>query len=230
MIQENPDKGLAVEFYMQAKENPRKSKEAGRPIYDDVEMVKIIFPGDNKSAHCAPANEMHYVSHHKAQMTYAERFPEHYKVFQAQTEEFVSGTPLQELPSLSAAKRAELIAMNVKTVEQLAGLTNTAAKKCGMGTLDLVSAAKTYLETAQNQTTIQDFQSQIAELEAQLKAAKQTGGAEQSSEISDQFEGMSDTDLRNIIKDAGGSIPDGAKRGKLIETISKLDAEKQKAA
>ncbi len=227
MDQGNPDTGLAVEFYMHAKESPRKTKEAGRPIYDDVEMVKIIFPGDNKSAHCAPANEMHYVSHHKAQMTYAERFPEHYKVFQAQTEEFVSGTPLQELPSLTAAKRAELIALNVKTVEQLAGLTSSAAKKCGMGTMDLVSAAQSYLETADNQSAVNEFKAKIAELEAQLAQ----GGQAPVEIDTSQFDGMEVDDLKNAIRDAGGDLPKGpANRERLIGIIQEMDAAKKKAA
>ncbi len=227
MDQGNPDTGLAVEFHTHAKENPRKSKEAGRPIYDNVEMVKIIFPGDNKSAHCAPANEMHYVSHHKAQMTYAERFPEHYKVFQAQTEEFLSGTPLQELPSLTAAKRAELIALNVKTVEQLAGLTSSAAKKCGMGTMDLVSSAQSYLETADNQSAVNEFKAKIAELEAQLAQ----GGQAPVEIDTSQFDGMEVDDLKNAIRDAGGDLPKGpANRERLIGIIQEMDAAKKKAA
>ncbi|MCU0905633.1 MAG: hypothetical protein MUE83_17460, partial [Tabrizicola sp.] len=61
----DPDLTLGVEFFMKPVENKAKSKEAGRPIFEDREMVRIAFPGDSKREHVAPAHEMHYVSHHR---------------------------------------------------------------------------------------------------------------------------------------------------------------------
>ena len=92
---------LHVEFYIEAVENPAKSREAGRPIFEEKEFVKVMIAGDPKNTLIAPANERG-----SGGVTYAERFPEHYKLFKADRDQMAaSGTPLSEVPWLTAAKR-----------------------------------------------------------------------------------------------------------------------------
>lgn len=223
---DNPDKGLHIEFFSKAVEHPRKSKEEGRPIYEDKAYVRIKFPGDAKRVHVAPADEMHYVSHAQRQMTYAERFPEHFAVFEGEADELVGGTPLSEMPALSEAKRKEFRAQSIKTVEQLAGLPDPAISKLGFGTRDLVEAAKTYLEKAQGASEVNALKAELQK----LKAIMEQGEPAPKADIADEFEGLSDEDLKNMISDAGGSIPRGnAKRETLIKTLRELAAEKEAA-
>ena len=44
-------------FYMGLIQNELKSKEAGRPIYDDIEMIEIKWAGNTKSELHAPASD-----------------------------------------------------------------------------------------------------------------------------------------------------------------------------
>ena len=46
MIQEN---GALVEFYRDAIQNNFKSAEAGRPIFDEKDFVRIQTPGDTRT-------------------------------------------------------------------------------------------------------------------------------------------------------------------------------------
>jgi len=221
---ENPDMQLGVEFIVRAVQNPRKTKEAGRPIFDDREYVRIRFPADNKRELVAPAHEKHYVAHAKTQMTYAQRFQGAYKAFKDNRDmEFVEGTPLAELTVLTEAKRAELRAQNVKTVEQLAGLPDPAMKRLGMGARDLVKAAQTYLEKAEGMSEVAALKARIAELEAASQPA-----AEEPSPLFDEFDGMTDDDLKNMIRDAGGQVPKGrAGRNTLIKVLRDIADQKE---
>lgn len=212
MDTQNTDVQLSVEFYVDPVENMAKSREAGRPIFEDREFIRIRFPADNKRELVAPADEVHYVQAERAQMKYSERFHQHYAAFKAQNVDFVSGTPLSEAPFLTKSKVSELAALNVKTMEQLSGLPDATIRKIGMGARDLVDQAQAYLSSANNISEIAELKRQIAEL--------QKGK-------SDEFSDFSDADLKNMIKDAGGDVPRGmASRETLINALKAIVAEK----
>ncbi|MBO9441380.1 hypothetical protein J7363_04700 [Phaeobacter italicus] len=224
---QNPDLSLGVEFFMHAVPNPRETKAQGRPIYEDKEYIRIRFPADNKRELVASAHEKHYNPHAKEQMTYAERFKPAYDAFKSDGDlEGVHGTPLVELTILTAAKRAELVAQNIKTVEQLAGLPDNAIKKLGMGTRDLVDSAKTYLERAANLSDTAALHARIAELEAAM-----AGNDDALPPAGDQFEGFSEDDLKNMIVDAGHELPKGKlTRDRLVRSLQSIADAKEKAA
>jgi hypothetical protein len=218
----DPDLTLGVEFFMKPVEIPSKSKAAGRPIFEDREMVRIAFPGDSKREHVAPANELHYHSGHRRQMTYAERFAATYKAFKDANADQIVGTPLEHLPFLTAARRAEFKASGVKTAEQLAGLPDVTIKKMGMGIREYVTQAQAYLKAAEGSSQVAAMQAQIDELKAMLagKAAPEPS--------SDPFEGMERDDLWNMAQDAGLEPRANASVASLKELL--LEAAKKKEA
>ena len=219
----DPDLTLGVEFFTKPVEMVAKSKEAGRPIFEDRERVRIAFPGDNKREHVAPADEMHFVSHHRRQMTYAERFAGAYKAFKDANGEYVSGTPLSQLPFLTESRRAEFKAAGIKTAEQLAGLPDVTIKKLGMGTRDFVTQAQAYLKAAAGTAEITAMQAQIDELKALL-----SGKAVAAAPAADPFEGMERDDLYNMAVDAGLEPRANASRESLKALL--LEAAKKKEA
>lgn len=164
------DSRLFVVFFNGAVLNDTKTLEAGRPIHDDVEMVKIIIPGQRDSvvAYATP--------------DYQQRFPKQWAQFKNNKEQIGSGTPLSELTWMTAAQVADLKAMNVHTVEQLAGISDAQAHSF-MGFHALKQRAETYLEAARGnaplvkmQAALEDRDEQIAALQAQIdqiKAAQQ---------------------------------------------------------
>lgn len=141
---------LHIEFYNDTKENPARSREEGRPIFEDVEMVKIQIVGDPKNTLISPA---HYASKRHPETgepwTYAEQYPEHYRYFKDNSDQQrAAGTPLAEVPWLTASQRAELKALKIHTVDGLAMLDGAALARLGMGGRDLKNKAVAWLDAA----------------------------------------------------------------------------------
>jgi len=158
------DDKLFVVFYRSTELNEQKSVEAGRPVHDDIELVKIIIPGQRDSV----------VS--KATPDYQLRFPKQWAQFKANTTQLGSGTPLKEVSFVTLAQAADLAAMNVHTVEQLAGMADSQAHSF-MGFQSLKQRAASYLENAAGnaplvkmQAELESRDAKIAELEASVAA------------------------------------------------------------
>ena len=162
------DEQLLVKFYTHPKQNMTKTKEMGRPIFEDREYVEIIQPGNKDSIVRRPASELDL-----------QRFPEHYRKWKARQtdEEHVEGTLLEHWPAVTRSQVAEMKYLNIFTVEQLAGLADNHAQGM-MGINVLKKKAAEYLSasvtqaTAEEMTELRDtnarLQAQMAELVARL--------------------------------------------------------------
>lgn len=245
---------LHVEFFTEATENPRKSREAGRPIFEDAEFVRIKIAGDPKNTLIAPANQVSGPE----RLSYAERFPEHYRYFKDHLGTHVEGLPLTEMPWLTASKRAELKALNILTVEALAGLDGTMLQRIGIGARELKNQATAWLEKLDGSADAGKLAAELAardELIAQLQrdiAQLQAGGAvpqaaapevpndpppPEDDELlgeNSPFWAWDDEDIKNWIKDNSGARPAGNPGHKtLVAKADALNAElaaKQQAA
>lgn len=107
------DSKLYVQFYKRAVFNKMKADEAGRPIYDEFDYVKIIIPGDRTGNVDTEVNA-----------EYKARFAEKWAKYQANQQEAVSGTPLETWPAMTVGTVAEMKALGIYTVEQLAALSD----------------------------------------------------------------------------------------------------------
>lgn len=156
------DSKLFVVFFRGTRLNEAKSQEVGRPVHDDVDMVKIVIPGQRDTVVAI------------ADHTYQQRFPKQWAQFKANAEQTTSGTPLSEVTWLTPAQIADLKAMNVHSVEQLAAMPDSSAHSF-MGFHGLKQRAQAYLEAAkgnapliQMQAALEERDAQIAALQAQL--------------------------------------------------------------
>ena len=130
--------GAVPHFYKKAKLNGFKSNQEGRPIHDDVEFVEIHVPGDRKTIVDTPVKEEH-----------RQRWPQEYARFKAGEETPISGTALEDWPPMSRAMVEDLRYAKIRTVEQLAGLTDAQiAAVIPMGGNALREKAKRFLEAA----------------------------------------------------------------------------------
>jgi len=131
------DHKLHVTFYTRAVPNAIKSVEAGRKVYDEIDYIKIHTPGSQLNVVDAPMSAG----------TYLTRFGDRYEKWKKGQAELVSGTPIDAFPLLlgKIALVAELRAMNIHTVEQLAGIPDIAVQKI-MGGYELRNKAKLYLD------------------------------------------------------------------------------------
>lgn len=164
------DKLLVVKFYHDAKANKFKTHEEGRPVFDDIEMVEILAPADRQRSLIVPAMA-EWKRFGTTKVSYAERFKDHYKRFKANEGPVVEGTPLSEAPFLTQGQRMSYKALDIYTVEQIAGLSGQGIKNLGVGGIAVVQQAKAYLETASGTATTAAMLVRIEELEAKLREA-----------------------------------------------------------
>jgi hypothetical protein len=157
------DETLLVKFYYESVQNEAKTEEAGRPIYEDIEMISIIPPGA-KSGVSKPARQRE-----------KDRFPEHYRRFKERmSQDHVEGTKLTEWPGVTKAQADELAFFNIKTVEQLAACSDSQTMNM-MGLPTLKQKAGKYLEASKEvaaTVALENAMEQIAELQKVVEEMK----------------------------------------------------------
>lgn len=172
------DRAVYAEFFKDAIIDNQKTAEQGRPIYRNVDMLRIMFPGDN-------TKEVVRIVRIEAsgnQPADPDRFPRQWAAFQAQQEQIQDGTPIEQWPPISKAQALELKAMKIHTVEQLAAVTDTNLK--WMGARQLRDNAIAWLSEAESGAETIKLQNRISELQAQLEAmANQMAGFATSQKI-----------------------------------------------
>lgn len=243
MADEKPH--LHVEFFTEAQENKSKSAKEGRPIFDDVEFVRIRFAGDQKNVLVAPAHMTGTIRDEitNLPLTYAQRFPRHYEAFRAGQAYLGSGTPVKEAPFLTEAQRRELAALNIHTLEALADMDGAGLARLGMGGRALKDKAIAFIakasgsadvtklagENAAMKEQIEAMQKQMAEL---LKAKSPT--VKEPAQVSNSaFSEWQDDDIKAFIEDRRGARPRGnpshATLVSMADEIVAEDAAKQAA-
>ena len=235
-VQLKGDDKLVPQFSVSTKENKLKSQEAGRPIFDERELVTLRIPGDQQRVIVQPA---HHISHWDAgsPVTYAQRFNSQYIRFKDNRAQVQEGTPLSELPFLTEGKRMELRALSVHTAEVLASIDGPNLQRLGMGGRELKNQAQAFLDkaagtadTVKMAATIAALQRQISELSAvrpaDLRAVVENAATDEPVGES-QFETFSDEDLKIFIADKTGQRPRGnPSHETLVRMCDELEAAK----
>jgi len=162
------DDQMMVMFYNRAVRNDFKSREANRPIFDDIVHVKIFTPGERLNQIDRPMREED-----------KQRFPRQWNDF-VQKRTFVpEGTPIDLLfpnhPSVAETMKGN----GIYTVEQCANLTAHAIDSIGIGGQEYVNKAKAYLNSADKgknfnklNTELSDYKQKVRMLEQQLASQK----------------------------------------------------------
>jgi hypothetical protein len=169
--------GVFVRFSVEPVQNEVASREAGRPIFEDVEFVKLVVPGDK-----------HNVIHRPVRPEDKQRFADAYAQWKKGETQKPAGTPLAEWPQIPRSQVEEMAHFEVRTVEQLAALSDSVTSRMGAAAALLRQRAKDYLlkakegeadaklrtELEARDAAIAGLQAQIAELTAALaKSSKQ---------------------------------------------------------
>jgi len=159
-IQSEDDKRLFVQFFLAAVKNETKSAAEGRPIFDEIPMVKIITPGSRD------------VLVNKAHQIYRDRFPLQWDRFQKKLTPVQDGTRLEEVPFLTVGQIAELKALNVFTLEQLAGLSDANSRHF-MSFNSMKQKAVAYLESAKSAAPITMLKNELEKRDSEIEVLKQ---------------------------------------------------------
>lgn len=124
-------------FRREAVHNEHKSMEAGRPIYDTVEMLQIIIPGDPGNSPLRRVSEPDKI-----------RFADAYERFKKEEEMSFDGTPVDVWNRLEVKQVAALKHMGFFTVESIANVSDANVGKLGMGGYMLRDMAKAFVEAS----------------------------------------------------------------------------------
>lgn len=213
---------IVARFYAEAIQNQVKTLEANRPIFDEIELCELRIPGNTKQIVVQMAHEVaNFASDEGPEVTYAMLFNKQYQMFKAGHESQTSGTPLDELSSLTLARKRELMAIGIPTVEALAAVNDSNLKKIGSEGRTYREQAQAYLDAAKGNAPMAVMAARLAELES-LLAAKNAPMviASDVPQNGGDFGDLTDDDIKGMIKDAGGDVPRGAaKRETLLAAL-----------
>ncbi len=150
------DNRLLVQFHVLPMIDDVRSAEEGRPIYKDVDHVRIMQPGNKESIVDRPVTEMDIA-----------RFRQQYDNWKSGQEELVEGTPLEAWPEITRAQVEEMRYFNVRTVEQLADMADAHAQKF-MGINEMRRKARLYRDRAAKNAVSTKLQKELKEKDNQI--------------------------------------------------------------
>jgi len=119
----DPDSRLHVRFYKKQIQNNFETEKQGHPIFVECDFVAIHLPGDKTTSIDTFVNESH-----------KERFPRqwaHYVNNNKEGEQLI-GTPIAEWALISRTIAEELKYLGFKTVESIAGASDSQLQSLGM--------------------------------------------------------------------------------------------------
>ena len=178
----NPDARLVAQFYSVAVKQGFESEAQGRPIYKDVDYVRIFVPGDSTSVIETPVRE-----DHKARFSI--QWAHYMNKHGGDAKEV--GTPLSQWARLSPAQVEELRALKFYTVESIANASDANIQRVGMAAgmqpyavrdaamrflqvaTDDAAAARASQEAAEAKAKAAALEQRLRELEAKLEAKSQ---------------------------------------------------------
>lgn len=157
------DNKLHVRFYGRTEMHAAQSREAGRPIYEEIDFVEIMVPGDKHSI----------VDRHATELD-KRRFSRQFAAYKAGKTDQTIGTPLSALPFMSEAKAQEYKFFNITTAEQLsAAAESSTAAGAIMGFNGDKQKATAYLQMAAGNAPILQMQQSIEDKENQINAMQE---------------------------------------------------------
>jgi hypothetical protein len=216
-----------------------RSLAEGRPIFEDIEVCEIRSPG-SPDVKVFPSTEVTRwvtdpITRQQRTETYAERFRHQYQQFKRDVAQTKIGTPLDLVPFLTDARRAELRAQNVYTIEQLAGIDGEELKNLGPGGREMKNKADEYIKESMTTAPNMQLLAQLEQLRARnvileedaahKKSIEQAAGDDEDGEFKD----MTPPQIREYIKTHAGQEPIGAinmNRKTLIRMAKSVRPEK----
>jgi len=161
------DNNLFVRFHMGAVLDPVASQLAGRPKFKDCPFVMIAVPGDKSVVIDRPVWDDENEPNSDTQ-----RFPKAWAAFKNGVgDDIQSGTPLSEWAAVTRGQVEELAHFKVRTVEQLANLSDQNAQKF-MGSLALRQKAQDWLRASEKTRPFDELRAEMAKKDEAVEALR----------------------------------------------------------
>lgn len=237
--------GMTPIFYTAQVEDVLASREAGRPIYVDEERIEYRFAANRNFNFHDLAHGFHEEKNGEV-ITHAMRFPDAYRKFKETGGNEASGTPLRNLPGLTAVQISTLKALSIYTIEGLASVEGQNVKNLGPHAYAMKQSAQKYLAAAGGRVEMTEVMAEIAALKAQNEELSRIVQANRPEPIgsapemlhgyeilsaapsADPYASLDDSELKARIKDLndGNPVKGPVKREALISMLSELEANK----
>ena len=161
------DEGIEATFYRGrsplelTEDEAEEYVAANRPTYTECDFLRMTFPGDRSKIYDQPVRNAD-----------KRRFPAEWAAYQ-EGNATLSGTPLSAWSALSGPDVRKFEALNIRTVEALAEVTDGNISGLGLGGAEARKAARLFImecEAAKPQAVsdeVAELRAQIAELTAQ---------------------------------------------------------------
>jgi hypothetical protein len=160
-VQDDDDtKGLVAQFYTQAVKDEVASLEAGRPIFKDVEFVKIHAIGNTFT-----------VLQYEVDEYQRRRFAKQYANFKRHGEGAIVGTPLSEIPWIGKSQAEEYRYLGIRSIEDLANVSDSVCTGIS-GLFSLKARAIAWVEEAKGGVGNAVLAKQIEDLTRQIAGMK----------------------------------------------------------
>lgn len=177
-----------VEFSTISKELPRRSKEEGRYVAVDVDIVTVRQIGATDSVIFEVERWLRdndaAVKAKRLSPDHARQYAHMYELWKAGQEMPVEGTPIKGWAVISPAQQETIIRAGVRTVEDLATMNAEAAGRIGMGAMMIKNRAQAWVAQAQDKgpltmemaelkSTNEILKLQVSKMQEQLAALQQ---------------------------------------------------------
>jgi hypothetical protein len=149
-------------FFIEPVELPAESAAEGRPIYREVEMVKILIAGDSKTEVVRKVND---------QMR--REYRHEYAYWKQTQQQATSGTPLEQWPGASVSFIATCKRVNVFSVEALAGLGDGHLQSLGMDARTMQARAKAWLASAKDGAETERLAAENNKMASEIEALRE---------------------------------------------------------
>jgi len=222
--EKDPDKNIVAVFKQLSVHNEAKSKLAGRPQFDDVDVCELRYPGSRNTGVYPATAFSHWSTDpetgEQVKVSYAERFPRQYRQFMERGTQTKSGTPLDYALFLTEARRSELRALNIYTIEALAAVDGQELKNLGPHGREAKNKAIEYLEDTDGKALARKLAQELeaavqknAVLEEDLKILQERAGTDNPDSV---FDDMTTEQLRAYIETHSGHAPRGNLNRKML--------------
>lgn len=170
-------------FYMRPVEIKYRSKQAGRPIFEDRLYWVDKCPGDRNMSIDRPISnsELDEIlnleprpDEDMARAGERQMMRELYLRFQKGLEQMPEGMPLEKWPQITASQVKTLKYSEIHTVEQLKSIPDGTLQSLGTGYLQLKQQARDYLEDASKTEVLNEAKAEIDALRKEIEEMKNT--------------------------------------------------------
>ena len=153
---------LIVRFSIEAQEDEAASAKAGRPIFNDVEVLEVRVPGDID------------VLRRNATENDRREYAKQYLAFQkSQSQETVSGTPLSVWAPMKRSQVEEARHFGIFTVQQLAQVPDNHMQRLGPGWITLRQTARDWEKAANDGAAVVSLRQELENATARIKTMEE---------------------------------------------------------